>query len=401
MLVAHTNEGERVNLAENQDLLTLKRLRKQTKFFCPECSEEVIMKVGTKRIPHYSHNKGSSCTESYERESEYHSTSKLILLNWLKEKGLNPVLEPYYPDIAQRPDIGVRYKGIDYAIEFQCSIISEELFAKRSRSYFQSGIIPIWILAGKNISRIGNNKISLSGFHYLFLRKTDSDNWVIPSFCPITKSFINIHHIVPITVKNAFSTYQIKPLNKADLSTLFCPKFHGQISKYEWYKELRKTKDFLPQTRGAFKNKFLRELYTHSLSPIYLPPEVGLPVFQAPLIETSPIQWQSYLFMDVLKEENPFSLEKVISCFHKRVYKNDIKIRRLPLVCGTDASFAVKEYLNLLVNLKVLAKEGGLYKRSSPYSIHESQSWLLRKEEAFYHEKGMLIMEGIKQPGIN
>lgn len=397
MLVAQTEEGERINLSEKRNLFTLKKLRECKMFFCPECKEEVAMKIGTKRIPHFSHKKGSNCAESYERESEYHNSGKVLILNWLKEKGLDPILEPYYRNISQRPDIGVNFKGIDYAIEFQCSVISEELFTKRSEAYIQSGIIPIWILAGKNIRRIGKNKISLSGFHYLFLRKTDLGHWVIPSFCPITKSFINIHNIVPYTVRNSFSNYHISPLSKADLTVLFCPNITGHINQYEWLREIRKTKNLLPQIRGAFQNKFLKELYSRSLSPVLLPPEIGLPVFHAPFIETSPIQWQSYLFLDVLLNEGPFSLEKVISCFHNRVRKNDIKIRKLPLVCG-NAHLAIREYLEILIRLQIIAKAGiGLYKKASSCPVPETQAWLLQREEEFYHRQGALIMKGTKQ----
>jgi competence CoiA-like predicted nuclease len=399
LLVANTKGGERINLFEKHNLLTLKEFRKQNVFFCPECSEEVVLKIGSKRIPHFSHKKGSECPESYERESEYHINGKLLLYSWLKEKGLDPVLEPYYSDISQRPDIGVNYEGEDYAIEYQCSVISEALFIKRSEAYIQSGIIPIWILAGKNLRRIGKNKISLSGFQYLFLHKTALDNWVIPFFCPITKSFINTHQIVPFTVRNSFSNFDIIPLSHASLKILFDPPhLPGNLSHYEWQREIRQTKNFLSQTRGSFHNKFLQELYSHSLIPSLLPPEIGLPVFHAPYIETSPLQWQGYLFMDVLLKDDVFSFEKMISCFHKRVWKSDIKIRKLPLVHSGEAVYAVKEYIELLVNLKVLERAGkGLYRKRAPFSASENQTSLLQWEEDFYREKGTIIVDGTKQ----
>ncbi|MBT2688331.1 hypothetical protein J7I93_09070 [Bacillus sp. ISL-47] len=399
MLVANTEGGERVNLFEKHNLRRLRELRIQNGFFCPECSEEVVLKIGTKRIPHFSHKKGSECPESYERESDYHINGKLLLFGWLKEKGLNPVLEPYYPNISQRPDIGVKYGGTDYAIEYQCSIISEALFTKRSEAYIKSGIIPIWILAGKNLSRKGKNKISLSGFHYLFLRKTASGSWVIPSFCPINKSFINIHQIIPFTVRNTFANFEIKTMGQASLELLFePPRLNSNLNQYEWQRVIRQAKNGLPQTRGAFRNKFLQELYSLSLNSSLLPPEIGLPVFHAPYIETSPLQWQSYLHIDVLMKEDVFSLERMISCFQNRVWKSDIKIRKLPLVHSGEAVLAVKEYAELLVNLKFLLRTGkGLYRRAAPYPAFENQTSLLQREADFYRDKGNIIVENIKE----
>lgn len=397
MLVANTEGGQRFNLFEEHNPLSLKEIRKQKTFCCPECNEEVILKIGTKRIPHFSHKKGSTCSESFERESEYHINGKLQLYDWLKGKGLNPVLEPYYKEISQRPDIGVHFNGADYAIEYQCSVISEELFTKRSEAYLKIGIIPIWILAGKNIKRIGNKKVSLSGFQYLFLRKTTLGIWMIPSYCPITKSFINIHQIVPVSVKNSFSQFSITPIMKAELPDLFDPIFNDYFSYYEWQMEMRKTKNLLAQGFGAFHNKYLQELYSCSLSPSQLPPEVGLPVCHAPFIETSPVQWQGYLYMDHLMKEGIFSLNQMISSFNKRVWKGDIKIRQLPLIQSGNAILAVKEYIGLLVTLKILEKTGkGQFRRSMPSFGPGDLNQQVQVEADFYRDNGTAIVNSIK-----
>ena len=68
------------------------------------------MKLGSQRIEHFAHQKDSQCTESYERESDYHINGKLQLFQWLEMQNLSPVLEPYYQSIRQRPDIGFTYQ---------------------------------------------------------------------------------------------------------------------------------------------------------------------------------------------------------------------------------------------------------------------------------------------------
>ncbi|WP_236564791.1 competence protein CoiA family protein [Cytobacillus firmus] len=385
----------RINLIGSHSIPSLQQYREKHNFFCPECKEKVIMKIGKKRIPHFSHSKGSECPERYERESEYHISGKVLLFKWLKKKGLNPTLEPYYPEISQRPDISVHYEGVHYALEYQCSSISEELFIKRTEAYFQAGIVPIWILAGKSIKRIGKSKISLSGFQYLFLRQTPSGHWVIPSFCPTTKSFINIHNIQPLTVRNACAHYDVKPIFHAEADILFDPYFKNDINIDEWKKEVRKIKNSLSQNSGAIKNNFLQYLYSRSIAPAFLPPEIGLPVRHSPFIETSPIQWQSYLFMDIIGKERPFSLPQMIAAFRDRVKNNDLKIRSIPLIKTGSDILAIKEYLDVLINLNIVKHaEKGLYKKAALSGEPGYYSGIIQIEDDFYRGITQRILQG-------
>jgi competence protein CoiA len=395
LLVASTEKGVRISLMGSQSIPALMQYREKNTFFCPECKEKVIMKIGKKRIPHFSHRKGSECPERYERESEYHISGKVLLFHWLKKKGLNPILEPYYPEISQRPDIGVHYKGVHYALEYQCSSISEELFINRTKAYFQAGIVPIWILAGKSIKRNGKTKISLSGFQYLFLRQAPSGHWVIPSFCPTTKSFINIHHIQPLTVRNACAHYEVKPIFHAEADMLFNPRFKNYINIEEWKKEIRKIKNFLSQNNAAIKNTFLQYLYSRSIAPAFLPPEIGLPVRHSPFIESSPIQWQSYLFMDVVGKEQSFSLPQMIAAFRNRVKNNDIKIRSIPLIQTGSEILAIKEYLDVLINLNIVKQtEKGIYKITALSGEPDHYSRLIQIEDDFYRGITQRILQG-------
>ncbi|WP_455768664.1 competence protein CoiA [Cytobacillus firmus] len=385
----------RINLIGSHSIPSLQQYREKHNFFCPECKEKVIMKIGKKRIPHFSHSKGSECPERYEKESEYHISGKVLLFKWLKKKGLNPTLEPYYPEISQRPDISVHYEGVHYALEYQCSSISEELFIKRTEAYFQAGIVPIWILAGKSIKRIGKSKISLSGFQYLFLRQTPSGHWVIPSFCPTTKSFINIHNIQPLTVRNACAHYDVKPIFHAEADILFDPYFKNDINIDEWKKEVRKIKNSLSQNSGAIKNNFLQYLYSRSIAPAFLPPEIGLPVRHSPFIETSPIQWQSYLFMDIIGKERPFSLPQMIAAFRDRVKNNDLKIRSIPLIKTGSDILAIKEYLDVLINLNIVKHaEKGLYKKAALSGEPGYYSGIIQIEDDFYRGITQRILQG-------
>ena len=105
------------------------------------------MKLGSKKIWHFSHLAGGRCQYEYDRESEYHLSGKLMLYNWLKKQGIDAELEHMDSQMKQKPDIAFELHNQKYAIEFQCSVIPSEIFEKRTKTYFTHGVIPIWIAA--------------------------------------------------------------------------------------------------------------------------------------------------------------------------------------------------------------------------------------------------------------
>ena len=96
MLTAIKKDGTPFSLLPRVPKEKLRRIREDQEFQCPECKEKVMMKIGTQRMEHFAHQKGSLCVESYERESEYHLAGKLQLFQWLKNQKLCPELEPFY-----------------------------------------------------------------------------------------------------------------------------------------------------------------------------------------------------------------------------------------------------------------------------------------------------------------
>lgn len=399
LLVSKTKQGEWISLAGNRNLEKLKELRKLQSFYCPECEERVILKAGTKKIPHFAHQHGSSCTESYERESEYHLKGKIALYEWLQSQGLSPVLEPFLKEIAQRPDIGFIYNGIQYAIEYQCSTIPEELFRKRTENYFNEGIIPIWIMAGKNIKRKSHNQIALSKFDYLFLTKNSSRTSYILAFCSVMNSLITIQHIIPTTVKNSLSRLSVKSLKSATLNDLINPNI-AQVNMLDnWIYEIKKAKNITIPLYGSIHNKYFQELYSHGMIPSLLPHEIGLPVPHIHYIETPAIEWQSYIYLDALQSSRTITIEKIIHLFQKRVRNQDIVLRYLPLLPNGNALIAVKEYIDLLVKINVLLPiEKAKFQVINPILKHDNIHFYLQSEKAFYHKYGKIINKGLLIP---
>ncbi|MFE8700389.1 competence protein CoiA [Cytobacillus sp. FJAT-54145] len=357
MLTAKTDNGQTISLGDiivnKQSLLPLRgRL-----FYCPQCSNKVILKAGPKKVAHFAHEKGADCTDYYERETEYHLLGKLRLFEWLKNKGLSPELEPYFSHIRQRADISFVYNKKTYCIEFQCSPIPEELFIKRTTNYLKNSLIPIWILGGKNIKRSNNHRATLSSFDYLFLRKNANQNWFIPAFCPNSNQLIILNNLYPFSIRHATSAFSITPITKMNLEDLLNPPIITRCNYVDWLSAIQRYKTSLITNSRAFSNPFLLELYHRSLSPQLLPPYIGFPLKNHIAIETPPFIWQTYLIID-----NLVSLEvgEVINFQHvylsllKRINKNEVRVRRLPLIKENTLPFLLKDYLILLSKWNII-----------------------------------------------
>lgn len=358
LLTALLEAGERICLGDGWPKEKLLLLRENEIFCCPQCSENVILKLGEKRIFHFSHLKGATCRFEHESESEYHLRGKLQLYQWLKRQGLYPELEFYDFKINQRADIIFNVGNQRYAIEYQCSNISESVFTKRTKGYLSVGYVPIWILGANQWNRKNSYLTSFSEFHYLFLQKNSSNIWIIPLYCSDSQKFILHYSIQPITIRNAFSHQKLVNLDKMLLSQLISPQMEGSVNSNNWLKQLSHYKTQLIRTRGSYQNPFLRTLYYNHLNISLLPPYLGLPVSNSPCIISPPLIWQTYLFIDVFMKRDITSLIKfqdVYFSFMKRIRNNDIQLRRIPLAEDErNVTLALLNYLEILTNTNVI-----------------------------------------------
>lgn len=212
MLTAKLHSGQVVSLAETMNKNYLETLRRKEVFYCQTCGEELILRLGEKRIYHFSHLKDSKCLSEYERESDYHLSGKLKLHEWIKSQGFEVEMERYYPEIKQRADLAFTYGQRQYCIEFQCAPISEEVFRRRTKGYQKLAIVPLWILGGKNIQRKHSHKVSLTSFHYLFLKENNLHQIYLPAFCPQTNQYIQLDNLLTPSIRNAYCHFSITQL---------------------------------------------------------------------------------------------------------------------------------------------------------------------------------------------
>jgi competence CoiA-like predicted nuclease len=335
-------------------------IRKNEEFFCPACGERVSLKLGNQRIYHFAHRSGTVCRDFHESETLYHMKGKLQLYQWLERQGIPAALEFYDSVIKQRSDIVFQYGGNKYALEYQCSPIPEDLFIKRTAAYYQQNYIPLWVMGSKHMKAKRGNIFSLSGFNYFFLRKTKDNHLSLPSYCPEEQQFKILSSIQPYSIKNALAYVTHYPLQKTVLEEILAPKPTNHFSFAKWTMEMEKFIWNWSLHPNPELNRFLREIYMHNLNLYLLPPEIGLPGSQSLFIQTPPIIWQTYLYLDVLQDKSPndlIDLRVVERHYNKRIMKTEIINRNTPQLPNVISFNPVKEYFLQLDRLGILTNK--------------------------------------------
>jgi len=363
LLTALTKTGKMLCLGLNYRKETLMILRDKEEFICPICQETVILKLGDHRIFHFAHKQDSNCREFYERETYEHLEGKRQIFQWLTQQNIPCVLEYYDRTIQQRPDIMFKYKGQRFALEFQCSSLPDNVFRKRTSTYLENGYTPLWVMSSRHLHQRRNDLISLSDFHYSFLRSSSNGKLYIPAYCPKKQLFQLVESITPFSIKNSFAHLSGLSIQTAELTTILEPKNDHCVSQESWIREMEKyIFNWALHPKTEYR-PFLQEVYNQGLNTFLLPPEIGLPVTHSVLIQTPPFIWQTYLFIDVLANKNPrelISLRDINSSYQKRVNRKQIILRDLPQIHNLNPIYAMIEYLQVLEKLNYLRKKGDM-----------------------------------------
>ena len=395
MYTALSEDGSMLNLFTIKDKQYLQSIR-QSLFFCPECKGRLILKMGDKKITHFAHENREYCSGSGEAESFYHLKGKLDLYTKLNQLGLKPVLEPYYPEIRQRADIGFYYNNAHYVIEFQCAVISSTLLKKRTEGYKRANIVPIWILGFSNFKKWSPLKIRFSAFQFLFLAEY-KEQYVLPAYCPYKQVFYFHLNPVPISVSQTFIasfSFPLGQIEEINSSPLALEKW--TLSYWKDVIHQQKTHHLHYPTKH--NDIFLKELYMKELHPHFLPPYIGVPARNGFIFETPPLFWQCYLFMDSFYSDTKnriFPLQKIYEVFHRRIMRGDIRLRILPLLSTFDWKGIIHDYLQVLVKLNVLEEvKPSFFRLTVPHRKVYSYETQEQIEKEFYdHLKKYMIEE--------
>lgn len=388
MLTAYTKDGKKLCLGNHYKKESLLYFRSREKFHCPACGEPVILKLGDKKIYHFSHLKGGSCQDYFEGETEYHLQGKKQLYQWLRKQKIIAELEYYIKEIRQRPDIMFLLNGQRYALEFQCSQISQEAVYKRTQSYLSNHYIPIWILGAMHFHRKNQHSVVLSKFQYLFLQKKNSE-WTIPYYCPENRLFIQTNCLHPYSSKNTIANTSIRKEEKMTLNSLLAPSHSFHLPLNEWKRAIQTVKQNFVHYHNAKSLSFIHEMYQNHLNLFLLPPVLGLPIKDAPYIETSPIVWQSYLYLDYIRHKRPgeiLTLAAANQTIQNRIKRKDVALRFLPQAGHSDFRSAVFHYMETLTAIGLLTrKKMGFYQLNKSLEIPNSMCEQQDMENTFYH----------------
>ncbi|WP_185971017.1 competence protein CoiA [Alkalicoccobacillus porphyridii] len=390
MLHAVLENGTRISMADKWHENELNDLRKQQRFICPICQERVILKLGTKRQWHFSHEQNHSCRIWLEPESAYHLQGKLDIYKWLRKQGVKAGLEVYLPVIQQRPDVICKLNGKLYAIEYQCSSLSEERFLDRTNGYNRVGIIPIWILGGNRLRRKQGVHFQIQGFEWLaapFSPHHGNQKFLI-YFCPETKRWARLDRITSYSSNRAIASLSVMKYNsRISVEELIAPTDHLPFNMSAWLKQKKKwrTQPMQPYSSKSYKT-FSKWLYIHRIPPGLFPAEAGWFLPTQHEIVTSPHIWQSFLLIQCFlpkKKNERITLEELAYSLTDFIMKGFMVSREnFKQSMNKFVSELVYEYAELLTTFHILKKIN-----SSHYVYQNEISILSTYDEAIKRDQ--------------
>ncbi len=396
MLTAKGIDGKLYTLPEKLSAEMISLIKRAQPYYCPCCATELVLKAGSIKIPHFAHKSNASCDASSEPESTYHLLAKRKLFAWFTSHGYDAVLEGYIPTIKKRADILVRVDEKKYAVEFQCSTISEAVFIERTKAYQSIDIIPIWILARKNIKRIDAQEFKISAFQWLFVTGSSMYPYLW-TYCPERNLFSAMKGITPFSPSTVFAEMTTAPLEKL-APVYLIPYRNESFSVTTLWRYKRKSWCLNRGKTANLHDPLFRALYANRLTAATLPIEVGIPVKGMSLIKTAAIEWQAWIYMDVLhkREIGQIVLLRAFQqAFQKRLASGLIKLRPLPLLSIGEKVNPILEYVKFLITMGYLEKTAvGSYKVKQKIAIPRTMDENEKFEISFYNEyKKMLEKE--------
>lgn len=396
MFSAIKEDGTWITLPEKLTEYQLTKMKMSTVYFCPCCKTEMIIKAGMIKIPHFAHKNNSSCHASSEPESAYHLMGKRKLYHWLITHKYEAKLEAYIPEIKKRSDVLVRVGDKQYAIEFQCSSISETEFRERTMAYQSINITPVWIVAAKYVNRKGKYIFNLSAFQWLFVSGTYKHPFIW-MYCPEDHQLSALKNITPFSQRMVLAELTVAPLNLLSPHQMI-PRTSKNFPFLLAWRTKRKSWCLHRVKTAKTSDPFFCELYNHRISPATIPIEIGVPIQGMLLIDTPAIEWQAWVYMDVLQKKKPgekIIMNEVLRHFKKRIKNGEIKLRSLPILKEKDVMEPVRKYIRFIEELGYIKEsEVGIYTVICSFALPSTSDQSVALERNFYHKSKILIEKG-------
>ncbi len=264
---------------------TLRQLRKEQQFFCPQCKSSVQLKIGEIKIPHFAHLTKNDCeTHFSDGETAQHILGKEHLYQLFQHLEIQVELESYLPSLKQRPDLLVKMNnGNRIAIEYQCSSIPKDYLLLRTNGYLTNNIIPIWIPSTPTTKSLKTGIITISLNEQLqqFIQSTKNQQYLL-TYNPHEQQFIYMTNLLHIKGNQFLTKIQNLPLYK-QLFPFYLPKILTRDEFLKYFKSYLNSKERYLNYRLLLSKKgvndlFLRSVYELRLSFSSLPTFIGVPL---------------------------------------------------------------------------------------------------------------------------
>ncbi|MBM7540171.1 competence protein CoiA [Amphibacillus cookii] len=355
MLQAINEQGKRVipAIISANDINQLKQTSQR--FICPVCKEQVRLRLGTKRIPHFSHIKTAGCPNHVGGEGIYHEQGKLQLFNWLKKQGYIVDIEVYLKQIKQRADLLMNYGNRMIAIEYQCAKITTQEIIKRTKGYQSVGIIPIWILGSGQMNRQGKTILKLTPTLQHYLHQYPSNDFArLLFYCPHTNKIASFDLISFVTSYRALGKFHFLKLSQLQFPHLFKQGVIDPVPN-QWLIEKKRFRLSSPKLGYGRESAFYQWLYLNQLNPSQLSSWVGLPVSSQWLVKGSVWDWQARLCYDFFNKQINFT-DQELAHFAKPYLQSS---RDYPLILK-DVN-PIRTYLNYFIMSNLITYNGNYY----------------------------------------
>lgn len=136
---------------------------------CVECGDDVILKSGDKKVPHFAHiSRNHTCEiQSNEKfESEEHKLGIQKLFSFFRSKVEIDLIDINYRfGFGRRANIYIENKDSKIAIEYVVNPMNYNEWGNKHKDYLDNNIIPLWVLSRKKFTE-------MSGKDYNFFEKT-------------------------------------------------------------------------------------------------------------------------------------------------------------------------------------------------------------------------------------
>ncbi|WP_052131604.1 competence protein CoiA [Planococcus sp. CAU13] len=290
ILTAKSRDKTLVYLNDSLSRSELRKLREGNEFYCPDCGNLVLLKIGEIKIPHFAHKSLSACGAS-EPESALHIEGKILLHHFFKERHISAELEKYLPVIRQRADLFV---NSNTAIEFQCSPIAAAEVSKRSAAYASQNFHFAWIAGSREEQENAVQVVKILEYQKEMLIGQENVNHLM-LLNPDTRKFYYYSNLFPLSgsrwvgkvvslpaAQQTFPFAVPKNLNRSDFEKV-CTVFAAVRMAFIRSQRFAKNR---------YRNPFWLLCYKMGIDKDRLPDYIGVPVFGSECIADYAVIWQ-------------------------------------------------------------------------------------------------------------